>query len=463
MSAPTAPVPGFEAGQLPPLMRVKLPGPLSLAAATRIEAVESPAFGARRKARAEVAGAEMCPIVYASGAGSNVVDVDGNRYVDLAAGFGALLLGHAPPRVVRALDAQRDRLWMALGDLYPSDVKVALVERIAALYPEKGARALLGQSGSDAIAAALKTAKLATGKPGVIAFEGAYHGLGYGPLAACGLKRSWREAFADQLNPHVAFVPYPQSASDGEAVLSLIENELDRGSVGALLVEPILGRGGAIVPPDGFLRDAGALARRYGALLVADEIWTGLGRSGDVLASVAAGALPDLVCLGKGLGGGLPISACIGPDHVMQAWRREAGREVVHTATFHGAPLACATALATLDALASGDLAARARAVGDTWRQNLSRALADVPGVRAVRGQGLMIGVDLGAANVALAILRALLDAGYITTLGGLAGEVLMLTPALTIAEPLLEGFTATLRGLLDGGRAAPGTREPAP
>jgi 4-aminobutyrate aminotransferase-like enzyme len=451
MSVRESPVPpGSEAGQLVPLIGVRPPGPLSLGVAARLEAAESPAFGARRKARAEVAGAEMAPIVYASGEGSNVVDVDGNRYVDLAAWFGALLLGHAPPKVARALDAQGDRLWMALGDLYPSDVKAALVERVAALYPQKGSRALLGQSGSDAVAAALKTAKLATGKPGVIAFEGAYHGLGYGPLAVCGLKKSWREAFADQLNPHVGFVPYPQSAAHGADVLGRVEKELDRGNVGAVLVEPILGRGGAIVPPDGFLRELVALAHRFDAICIADEIWTGLGRSGDMLASVAAGAMPDIICLGKGLGGGLPISACVGSDDVMQAWRREPNQEVVHTATFHGAPLACATALATIEVLAADHLAERARKVGDAWQKALSGALAVVPGVRAVRGAGFMIGVDLGSASVALAVMRSLLEAGYIVTLGGLAGEVLMLTPALTIAEPLLEGFTVFLRGLLE-------------
>lgn len=139
-----APAPLAERGQEGPMIRVTPPGPLSLGASARLETAESPAFGARRRSRAEVAGAEMAPIVYASGHGSNVVDVDGNRYVDLAAGFGALLLGHAPPKVARALAAQADRLWMALGDLYPSYVKVALVEKLAALYPQKGARVLLG-------------------------------------------------------------------------------------------------------------------------------------------------------------------------------------------------------------------------------------------------------------------------------------------------------------------------------
>src|SRR4051812_31134590 len=161
----SGPLLGVEAGQSLPSIMVRPPGPMSLGLSARLEAAESPAFGARRKSRAEVAGAEMSPIVYASGEGSNVVDVDGNRYVDLAAGFGALLLGHGPAKVARALAAQSQQLWMALGDLYPSDVKVRLVEKLAALYPEKGARVLLGQSGSDAVAAALKTAKLATRKP----------------------------------------------------------------------------------------------------------------------------------------------------------------------------------------------------------------------------------------------------------------------------------------------------------
>ena len=439
-----------ESGQAPPLIRCRPPGPLSLGFSTRLEAAESPAFGARRKSRAEVAGSEMSPIVYASGEGSNVIDVDGNRYVDLAAGFGALLLGHAPPKVARALAMQAGHLWMALGDLYPSDVKVALVEKVAALYPEKDARALLGQSGSDAVTAALKTAKLATRKPGVIAFEGAYHGLGYGPLAACGLKGSWREAFADQLNPHVSFVPYPRAVRDLDGALSRVKKALDEGNIGAVLVEPILGRGGCIVPPPGFLRQLAALTKSAEALLVADEIWTGLGRSGDLVASTAMGVMPDLICLGKGLGGGLPIAACVGSDAVMQSWRRDPNEEVVHTATFHGAPLACATAIATLDVLAVDRLAERARRVGERARLVLTNALAPVPGVGEVRGAGLMIGVELGSPSVGLAVQRALLEAGYIVTLGGRAAEVLIVTPALTIDENLFDGFAVALRDLLE-------------
>jgi 4-aminobutyrate aminotransferase/(S)-3-amino-2-methylpropionate transaminase len=429
---------------------------MSLSWSARLERAESPAFGARREKRAEVAGSTMAPVVYASGSGSNVVDVDGNRYVDLAAGFGALLLGHGSPRVARAVALQADRLWMALGDLYPSDAKVALTEKVAELYPAAGARVMLGQSGSDAVAAALKTAKLATGRPGVVAFEGSYHGLGYGPLAACGLKSSWREAFADQLNPHVSFAPYPVSTGDLDASLSRVKRALDGGEIGAVLVEPILGRGGVVVPPPAFLAELRSLTTRSGALLVADEIWTGLGRSGSWLASVESrdadgrSPVPDIICLGKGLGGGLPISACVGADEVMQAWRRDPSKEVVHTATFFGAPLACAAALATLEVLRAERLDERAHDVGERARRALAVSLASVPGAGEVRGSGLMIGVALGNEATALAVQRSLLAAGYIVTLGGLSGEVLVLTPPLTIAERLLEGFTTTLVGLLE-------------
>jgi 4-aminobutyrate aminotransferase/(S)-3-amino-2-methylpropionate transaminase len=429
---------------------------MSISWAARLERSESPAFGARRKKRAEVAGATMAPIVYASGSGSNVIDVDGNRYVDLAAGFGALLLGHGSPRVARAVALQTGRLWMALGDLYPSDAKVVLIEKLAELYPAAGARVILGQSGSDAVAAALKTAKLATGKPGVVAFEGAYHGLGYGPLAACGLKKSWRDAFADQLNPHVTFAPYATSAARLDASLSEVKRALDGGDVGAVLVEPILGRGGVIVPPASFLGELRSLTLRAGALLVADEVWTGLGRSGRWLASTGArssegkGVVPDVVCLGKGLGGGMPISACIGADEVMQAWRRDPPEEVVHTATFFGAPLACAAAVATLDALHAEKLDERARDLGDRTRAALATALGTVSGAGDVRGAGLMIGISLGNEATALAVQRSLLAAGYIVTLGGLSSDALVLTPPLTIAERLLDGFTTTLLGLLE-------------
>jgi 4-aminobutyrate aminotransferase/(S)-3-amino-2-methylpropionate transaminase len=382
-------------------------------------------------------------IVYASALGSNVIDVDGNRYVDLAAGFGAQLVGHRHPNVVRALLLEGERLHQALGDVFPSDAKVSLVERLSRLYPDPDARVILAQSGSDAVTAALKTAALATGRPGVVAFGGAYHGLGFAPLAACGLRASYREPFARQLNPSVAFARYPASHEMLAETLAEVADVLASGEIGVVLVEPILGRGGVVVPPVGFLAELSALAKAHGALLCADEIWTGLGRSGSLFYSLDAGIVPDLVCLGKGLGSALPLSAVIGRGEVMEAWRRP--DEVVHTSTYAGSPLASATALATLDVIERDGLAARARELGARFQEALRSALAFAPEVE-VRGAGLMLGIDLASRpGGARAVLGELLRRGYLATAGGGGREVLVLTPPLTIAEELLSAATVAI------------------
>jgi 4-aminobutyrate aminotransferase/(S)-3-amino-2-methylpropionate transaminase len=421
-------------GQDLPLVSIPPPGPRSRELALRLSAVESPAFEARREARAEASGAEQAPIVYASARGSNVLDADGNRYVDLTAGFGALLLGHAPnPATLAAAEASSD-LALALGDVYASEPKVEAAEAVCALFPEPGARVMFGLSGADAVTCALKTAALATNKPRVVAFEGAYHGLSHGPLAACGFSRSFREPFANQLGVQVSFAPYPSSPSDLEASLGAVREAIRGGDVAAVLVEPILGRGGCVVPPASFLPALRSMCDEAGALLVADEVWSGMGRTGALLACHHSGVVPDVLCLGKGLGGGVPISACIGRGRVMQAWAAHGG-SIIHTGTHFGSPPACAALLATLDALKKDDLPARAADLGERLVQDLVSR-----GVRA-RGRGLMIGVELDDAGKALAVARALLASGYIVLTGGTKGNVLTLSPPLTIAPELLAAF----------------------
>jgi 4-aminobutyrate aminotransferase/(S)-3-amino-2-methylpropionate transaminase len=430
-------------GQEQPQLVTPPPGPKSRAALARTEAVAAP-MG--RRTRAATPGSFGSTLVMASGRGSNVLDLDGNRYVDLAAGFGALLLGHSHPALTAALHEQSLRLQQALGDVYPSEAKLELLERLTTLYPEP-AQAIVAQSGSDAVSAALKTAALHTGRPGVLAFAGAYHGLGYGPLAACGLRASYREPFRDQLNPNVRFVPYPSQDSELDATLSELGRELAKGDVGAILVEPILGRGGVIVPPVQFLPEISRRCREAGALFIADEIWTGLGRSGKLVFALPS-ALPDLICLGKGLGGGLPLSAVLGRRDVMESWRRDA--EVVHTSTFAGAPLACAVALELLDLLEREAWIERARALGERFRSLLRRRLAAAGVSSLVRGEGLMVGVDWGGASGSGAELQGrLLERGYITSTGGGAREVLVLTPPLNIDEALLDGFADELANAL--------------
>lgn len=402
-------------------------------------AVESPAFDARRRARRATSGEEQGPIVYARGRGSNVFDVDGNRYVDLTAGFGALLLGHGPNEATEAAAVTSADLVLALGDVYASEIKVTSCEAIAAIFPEPSARVMLGLSGADAVTCALKTALLATGKPGIVAFEGSYHGLSYGPLAALGFAPPFREPFAPHLGVPVTFAPFPSVESELDASLSAVRQALTKSDVGAVLVEPILGRGGVLVPPVAFLPALRSLADEAGALLVVDEIWTGMGRTGAMLASNAV--VPDVLCLGKGLGGGLPISACVGSSRVMEAWGGHGGTRI-HTGTHFGSPPACASALATIDALRTRGLVQAAREKGERWMQELRDACGSSV---EVRGVGLMIGVGLGSAERALSVMRELLVRGFIVLTGGVRGDALTLSPPLTIAPALLSNFADVL------------------
>jgi 4-aminobutyrate aminotransferase/(S)-3-amino-2-methylpropionate transaminase len=419
-----------------PAITTEPPGPRSRELTERLARTESPAVSARREARAHHT------IVYDHAEGVNVFDVDGNRYVDMCAGFGALPLGHRHPTLTKALDAQRDKLWLGLGDVYATEPKVALTEKLASMYPEPGARVLLGATGADAVTAALKTAVLATGRAGVLAFTGAYHGLSYAPLAACGLHPAFREPFAVQLGRHVTFAPYPRSEAEEAECIIHMQNALVSGQIGAVLIEPILGRGGCVVPPPLFLRRVRDLCDRAGALLVVDEIWTGLGRSGSMLMSVSQGVLPDAICIGKALGGGLGISACIGSAKVMAPWG-EHGGATLHTATHFGNPLACATALATIGCIEEEGLAARARKMGDDFIELLSGRMS------GVRGRGLMVGIELPTAEHAQSAMRALLERGWIVLTGGAAGNVVTLTPPLVVEWQILKAFADALEAAL--------------
>lgn len=387
-------------------------------------------------------------IVYAGARGVNVLDVDGNRYVDLAAGFGAMLLGHAHPEICAALEQQSQTLLQALGDVYPSTVRLELERSLLDRCGIPDGAVILAQSGSDAVTAAVKTAVLATGKTAIISCAGAYHGLGHAPLALCGLRESYRAPFAAQLNAQVSFVPYPGDDANAADCLRQVAARLDRGDIGAVIIEPILGRGGCVVPPSGVLAELSRLAHEAGALVIADEIWTGLGRAGKWLISDALNLVPDLICLGKGLGGGVPISACLGRRDVMQAWQREP--EVVHTATFSGAPLAARAALSTLGYLARDGFMQDRELAGCAWRDAIAEACLGLPVVADVRGRGFMIGIDLGSrSGLAVVVMRRLLERGYIVSTGGGSRDVVILTPPIVIDDKHRAPFVAALSEVL--------------
>ena len=389
------------------------------------------------------------PPFWTDASGSRVRDAAGTTYLDFTGAFGVAFAGHRHPMVLERIRKQTERLVHGMGDIHPPAVKVEFLEQLAAWMPWPESRAILGLSGSDAVEGALKTAQLATGHLGVIAFEGSYHGLTLGALATTH-REHFRRPFTDRLVDHVHYLPFPASPHGAERVLEEASTVLSRRTpvpFGAVIVEPIQGRAGVRIPPDGFLTRLGERARAGGALLIADEIFTGMGRTGALLGCEHDGVVPDLVCVGKALGGGMPLSACVGPAEVMDAWPASTG-EAIHTSTFLGHPLCCAGGLGFLAALEAENLIDRARRLGAWAVDYVCTELRGHRGVVEVRGRGLMLGIELrrdeGVAPAAKVSEQAL-DRGLIVLPAGEEGQVVELTPPATITRPELESGLETL------------------
>ena len=299
--------------------------------------------------------------------------------------------------MVAAVHAQADKLLHGMGDVHPSEVKVRLCERIAELVPLPHAQVILGLNGGDAVEAALKTAMLATQRPGILAFEGGYHGLTYGALDVTA-RADFRTPFRPQMGGFTQHLPYGCS-------LEQIHTHLKAFVPGAVLAEPIQGRGGIIVPPPGWLRGLRELCTETNTLLILDEIFTGWGRTGKWFACQFESTVPDILCVGKAMGGGLPLSACVASRELMAVWGESTG-EALHTSTFLGNPLACAGALAALGVLEDEDLPAQAVAKGRLFHEGLCALQADFPEqIVQVRGRGLMLGLEFDTPGRALALV----------------------------------------------------------
>ncbi|MBH25431.1 MAG: aspartate aminotransferase family protein [Myxococcales bacterium] len=447
-----------------PELITAIPGPRSTAWIDQLVRYECPAITARRSRRSEQTGIDQDPIVWERAEGANIWDVDGNRYVDLTGAFAVMAMGHSHPAISGAIAEQSRRLIHGMGDVFPSVPKIELSRRLAEVTPGDLERSILAQSGAAAVEAALKTAVMATGKTGVIAFHGAYHGLSYGALGATAYRRSFREPFRAQFNPQVVHAPYP--GADGgpypateqgaQRSLEYLEYLLASpatgvGSVGAILFEPIQGRGGEITPPGSWVRGLRRLADRHGLVLIADEIYSGLGRTGRWFACEHYGVVPDILCVGKALGGGLPVSAAVGRRSVMDAWGHSQG-EAIHTSTFLGNPVGCASALAALDVIASERLVPRAATLG-AWLHGELLALKRRHPERLgeVRGRGLMLGLPVQDANGApdgfagLRVVDGMLKRGYLMLPSGVHGHVLAFAPPLIISRDQLAGALEAL------------------
>jgi len=452
-----------EFGRMLPDVRAEVPGPDSRRLAARLRKVES---------RNVTYLGEDFPVFWEDARGANVRDADGNVYVDLTGAFGVAFLGHGDERICRAVSRQMERLVHGMGDVHPPAIKVELLERLNRRLPWPETRTVLATSGAEAMEVALKTALLATGRPGILSFRGGYHGLTMGALAAT-TRSDFRTPFEGHLYPGTAMLPFPSESDSGfeagsargpgsgtestptsEEVLERADRILRRGapngdSIGAVVVEPIQGRGGIRIPPPEFLAELCGVARHHGALLVADEIFTGLGRTGTFLASEPEGLRPDLVCLGKALGGGFPLSACSGPASVMDAWPESEG-EALHTSTFLGHPATCAAGLAFLNVLEEADVSRRAEELGRRLLKALEDELSDLAAVADIRGRGLMVGIELADEMGAEVAARALPE-GVLLLPAGDRGEVVELTPPVALTDEQMVAAVGVLGRVIQG------------
>ncbi|MBV9102549.1 MAG: aspartate aminotransferase family protein [Candidatus Eremiobacteraeota bacterium] len=410
-------------------LQTEIPGPRSRELAGRLGASES---------RGVAFLSHDFPTFWERATGATVSDVDGNRYLDLSAAFGVALTGHANAAVVEAIAAQSHRLPHAMGDVHPAALRVTLLERLTALAPIERAKAYLCTSGTESIEFARKTALLFTGRPNALAFTPSYHGLGYGALEVTGMER-FRAPFAAQLRRETTFVPFPDRRDGGalDRTAALVEAALrDDPTIGCVIVEPIAGRGGVIVPPDGFLRTLRRVCDERRCVLIADEIFTGFGRTGTRFAVDYEAVAPDILCIGKALAGGFPMAATIARADVMDAWPPSSG-EALHTSTYLGNPMGCAAALANLDEMERLHTVIRAGAIGGRLAERLT-ALVHLGFVRDVRGRGALWGVECDTAERVRDWTIAALKRGLIVLPAGQRGEVLQLSPPLVIDDTQL-------------------------
>ena len=367
----------------------ELPGPKSRAIMARKERVVTDALDLH------------APAVIASGRGASFTDVDGNTFLDFSGGLGCQLTGYSHPKVVEAVRRQAERFSHTDFSVIAYESYVELAERLVALTGGADRRVALFNAGAEAIENAVKFCKAATGRPGVIAFEGGFHGRTLLTMTMTSRFRPYKEGFGP-FAPEVHRLPYPYPYRDEageesgrralERIRHLFATQIDPSSVACAVIEPQQGEGGFVVPTPDFLPGLAELCRTHGILLVADEIQTGCGRTGRFLASEHFGFEPDLVVLAKALAGGYPLSAVVGSAEVMNA----PGPSAIG-GTYVGNPVACAAANAVMQVVEEEGLLERAEQIGKALRGRWEQIAQDVPEIGEIRGLGAMVGVEFVA------------------------------------------------------------------
>lgn len=435
-----------------PRIQTELPGPRARTIIARDEAVASPSL------------TRAYPLVAESGRGYTVTDVDGNVFLDFAAGIAVASTGHSHPAVVKAIREQADRLiHIAATDFYEPRY-LELMERLAAIAPFDGqARVFLTNSGTEAVEGAIKLARYHTHRPGIIAFEGGFHGRTLGALSLTNSKIKQRAGFGPLL-PMVHHAPFPRirawresSGGDGSAELEVLRRSvlgriIAPSDVAAIVIEPVQGEGGYFPAPATFLAALRQICDEHGILLIADEIQSGMGRTGRWWAIEHTGVQPDIVTTAKGIASGMPIGAFIAREPL---WTWPAG---AHGSTFAGNPVCAAAALATLD-LMEGGLVDNAAQLGPRLRAGLEAIAGRHTGVRDVRGIGLMQAVEFESHEAANAVQQAAFERGLLVLECGEAS--LRFSPPLTIDQDAVDTAMAIFDEALGVGHSPrPGMQE---
>lgn len=357
--------------------------------------------------------------------GSLIWDSEGNEYLDLLAGFGALALGHRPAAVVAAVKEQLDRMPLSSRVLFDQAV-ADLAAELAAMLPGDISKSFFCHSGAEAVEGALKLARLHTGRTGIVAAEGGFHGKTLGALSASG-RDVYKTPFAPLL-PNVSHVPF----GDADALAAAVGEQ-----TAAVILEPVQGEAGVIIPPDGYLTAAREICDRAGALLIADEVQSGFGRTGTMFACEREGVIPGIITLAKALGGGvMPLGAFASTPEI---WAALEANPLIHSSTLGGNPLACAAGLAAIREITRLNLPARAAALGEVALSRLRELQQRHPDIISeVRGRGLFIGVQFTDSDIAGLVIAGLAQRRVIAAYTLNNPCVIRIEPALTIAEDQL-------------------------
>ena len=400
-----------------PHIQMPLPGPKAAELIARDARAMSPSF------------TRSYPFVMERGEGCWVTDVDGNRFLDFTAGIAVVTTGHSHPKVVAAIEEQARRFLHMSGTDFYYRSEIELAERLEArILPDIPAKVFFTNSGAEAIEGAMKLARFTTGRPSYIAFIGAFHGRTFGALSLTASKASQRRRFAPLLSS-VFHAPFPTASRDITTddtmarLEELFATVAPPESVAAVFVEPIQGEGGYLVPPDDFLPRLRELTLKHGILLVADEVQSGMGRTGKLLAVEHWGVEPDIVCLAKGIASGLPLGAFIARAEQM-SWPPGS-----HGSTFGGNPIACAAGLATFDLLEDG-LIENADRVGAIMQDGLREIASTHEAVTDVRGKGLMLALELRTPELAAELVQSAFEKGLLLLTAG--------TRAVRVSPPLV-------------------------